>query len=113
MPSQTFHSKRHDTAMSPTATFVPPDGLGFDLMTPAGSTATFIMRLPGSADVKFDKPAVVTGPWSVRYDPEPEDVDEIGAYDVEVEIVFPNNKKLTLPTVGYLHWVIEPDLDNE
>lgn len=111
MPSQVFQSKRHDTATSPQPTFTPPAGLDWDL-TEAGLTATFIARLPDSATPKIEAAAAVVGPWTVRYDPVPADVDTIGAYDVEVEIVRANGKKLTLPTVGWLSWVIGPDLND-
>lgn len=112
MASKVFKSKRHDTAVSPTATFTPADGLPFDLMSPGGATANFIVRLPKDAAPKFKKPAVITGPWSVRYDPVDTDVADIGLYDVEVEIILANGKKLTLPTEGYLQWQITADLDN-
>lgn len=106
-----FESKRHDTAVSPPLTFSPPPNLGWDL-TEEGVTATFIARLPESSIPKIEAAAEVTGPWSVRYDPTPTDVDTIGAYDVEVEVVRANGKKLTLPTKGWLSWVIGPDLNN-
>lgn len=107
----TFTSKRHDDGISPTITFTPPVGIDWDL-TEVGITATLIARLPDAAQPKFTGTAVVTGPWTVRYDPLPADVDTIGAYDVEVEITRSNGKKITLPTVDYLTWQIEADLDN-
>lgn len=113
MPSTVFKSKRHDTASSPPLTFTPPAGLGWDLQE-AGITVTFLARNPqtvGGAP-KISGTATVTGAWSVRYDPTATDVDTIGTYDVEVEIVRSNGKKLTLPTVGFLSWVIGPDLNN-
>lgn len=111
MPSQVFKSKRHDTAVSPQATFTPPVGLGWDL-NEAGIIVTFIARLPDASVPKIKAAAVVVGPWTVRYDPIPTDVDTIGAYDVEVEVRRANGKKLTLPTENWLSWVIGPDLDN-
>lgn len=113
LASKVFKSKRHDTALSPSISFTPAQGLSFDLMSPAGATASLIARLPTQPEIKFKKPAVITGPWSVRYDPDPEDVAEIGSFDVEIEIILASGKKLTLPTEGYLSWVINPDLDNE
>lgn len=111
MPSQVFKSKRHDTGMSPEPMFTPPAGLSWDLEE-AGITATFLARLPDAPAAKISGPAQVIGPWTVRYDPTPEDVDTIGAYDVEVEIVRSNGKKITLPTEGFLSWVIGTDLNN-
>jgi hypothetical protein len=106
-----FKSKRHDTGVSPQITFTPPDGLSWDLTEP-GITATFIARLPTAGAPKMNAAAVVTGPWSVTYDPTPTDVNTIGTYDVEVQIVRSNGRKLTLPTEGYLSWVISADLDD-
>lgn len=111
MPSQVFQSKRHDTAVSPQSTFTPPAGIDWDLQE-AGLTATFIARTPDATEPKIQAAAAVVGPWTVRYDPTATDVDTIGAYDVEVEIVRANGKKLTLPTTGWLSWVIGPDLNN-
>lgn len=111
LPSKVFKSKRHDTAVSPRPTFTPSEALDWDLMEP-GVTVTFIMRLPGATVPKINAPATVVGPWTVRYDPEPEDVDTIGTYDVEVEAVRADGRKLTLPTEGFLNWTIGPDLDN-
>lgn len=112
LPSNVFKSKRHDTAVSPSMTFTPPPGLEFTLLDPPGASAKFIMRLPKETAPKVNKPAVITGPWSVRFDPIAADVDTIGAYDCEVEVTFANGKKITLPTEGFLSWVIAADLDN-
>lgn len=113
MPSQIFNSKRHDDGISPIIDLTPPVGLvDWDLEEP-GMTVKLIARLPTSGSVpKMDAPAVVVGPWSVRYDPEPTDVDLIGTFDVEVEATRSNGKKITLPTIGYLQWTIGPDLDD-
>lgn len=111
MPSNVFNSKRHDTGISPEPVFTPPAGVPWDL-NEAGISARFIARLPKANAPKISGSAVVTGPWSVRYDPTPTDVDTIGAYDVEVEITRANGKKVTLPTVGFLSWVIGTDLDD-
>ena len=111
MPSQVFESKRHDTAVSPRVTFTPPAEVDWDLQE-AGIVAVFIARLPAAPAPKIIGQAEVTAAWAVRYDPNPEDVDTIGAYDVEVEITRANGKKLTLPTKGWLSWVIGPDLDD-
>jgi hypothetical protein len=113
LPSQTFTSKRHDTAISLPLTFTPPPGLNWNLQS-AGTTVKFIARLPqqGVTTPKIDKAAVVTGEWSVRFDPAAADVNEIGAYDVEVEVIRSDGRKVTLPTVGFLKWTIGPDLNN-
>jgi hypothetical protein len=111
MPSQVFNSKRHDTGYSLAMTFTVPDDVTWNL-SESGISVKFIARLPGSPTPKVNASAVVTGGWAVRYDPAPEDVNTIGAYDVEVEITRSNGKKLTLPTVDYLQWIIQPDLDN-
>jgi len=55
--------------------------------------------------------------WTVRYDPVPADVDTIGAYDVEIEVIRPNGKKVTFPTdepsePGSLAWRIGTDLNH-
>lgn len=111
MTSPVFTSKRHDTAISPQLTFTPPPDLGWDLTEP-GTVATLIARLPDSPTPKVNAPAIVVGPWTVRYDPIPADVNTIGAYDVEVQVVRPSGKKVTFPTEGYVTWRIVPDLDN-
>lgn len=112
MPSQVFESKRHDTAVSPRVTFTPPaDAVNWDLQE-VGLVATFIARSPEEAAPKFTGACVVLGPWEVRYDPTPTDVDTIGVFDVEIEVVRPDGKKVTLPTKGFLSWVIGPDLNN-
>lgn len=109
--SKIFKSKRHDTASSPKPTFTLPSDLGWNL-SEAGITATFIARLPASTTPKISGAAVVIGPATVQYNPTAEDVDTIGTYDVEVEVVRANGKKLTLPTEGFLQWIIGPDLNN-
>jgi hypothetical protein len=111
LPSPEFKSKRHDTAMSPVLTFTPPAGVTWNLQD-VGTVATLIARLPTANAPKIKRTAAVVGPWSVRFDPTAEDVDTLGAYDVEVEVVRPDNKKITLPTVGFLKWTIAADLDN-
>lgn len=107
----TFKSKRHDTGMSLPLTFTPPAGVDWNLQE-AGIAVKFIARLPTAGAPKVAGAAVVTGAWSVRYDPTPTDVDTIGAYDVEAEVTRANGRKVTLPTVGYLQWVIGADLDD-
>lgn len=109
--SDTFTSKRHDDGVSPVITFSPPTGLDWDL-TEAGLAGILIARLPDASAPSFTGPVVVTDAWQVRYDPQKTDVALIGTYDVEVEFTRSNGKQITLPTVGYLHWTIEPDLDD-
>lgn len=111
MSSPVFKIKRHDTGVSPVMTFTPPAGTTWDL-SEAGIAVKFIARLPTANAPKINAAAVVTGPWTVRYDPLPVDVNEIGAYDVEVEIVRSNTKKITLPTEGFLSLVVAADLDD-
>ncbi len=110
--SNVFSSKRHDTAISPVINLTPPAGVTWDLQT-AGTTVRLIARLPtAGSPLKMNGACVVVGPWAIRYDPTPANVDAIGTYDVEVEVLRPDTKKITFPTKGYLSWVIEPDLDN-
>ncbi len=118
--SQTFRSVRHDTGSSPIATFTPPEGTEWDLTEP-GIVARLVARLPGAATPKINGLAVVVGPWSVRYDPAPDDVNTIGVYDVQVEVTRADGKKITLPTADpadptetdrRLYWRIVTDLDN-
>jgi hypothetical protein len=106
-----FKSKRHDTAISPVVVLTPPAGIDWDLQT-SGVTAKLIARLPGEASPKISRSVTVTGAWQVRFDPLAADVDTIGAYDVEVEATRADGKKITLPTEGYLSWVIGADLDD-
>lgn len=112
MPNIVFESKQYDTGSSPEVTFTPPIGTVWDLQEP-GMVVTFIARLPGSASPKIEKLATVTGPWSVRFDPVAADVNALGTYDVEWECLRANMKKITLPTHGYLQWLIGPDLNNK
>lgn len=107
----TFYSKRNDTGVSPEMTFTPPDGIDWDL-SETGIAVTFIARLAGSPNPKMNGAAVITGPWAIRYDPTPADVNAIGSFDCEAEVRRSNGKKITLPTRGYRSWVIEADLDN-
>ena len=112
MPSTQFESKQYDTGTSLLITFTPPVGLTFDLLE-AGMIAKFISRLPNSASPKVESLAVViTGAWQVRYDPVPADVNALGTFDVEVEFTRSNGKKVTMPTHGFLTWLIGPDLNN-
>lgn len=106
-----FKTKRHDTGVSPVLNLTPPTGTTWDL-TEAGITVRLIARLPTANSPKMNGPAVVTGPWQIRFDPTATDVNTLGAYDVEVEITRANGKKITLPTEGFLSWVIGADLDN-
>lgn len=110
MPSTQFESKQYDTGNSPEMTFTPPTNITWTLQD-AGTTVKFIMRLPFSSAPKIEATAVVTGPWTVRYDPIAADVNALGTYDVEVEVHRSNLKQLTLPTRGYLTWLIGPDLN--
>lgn len=111
MPSNVFKSKRHDTGVSPEVVLTPPTGLTWDLQE-AGIVARFIARTTNAPSPKINAAAVVTGPWTVRYDPIAADVNTIGNFDVEVEITRANGKKITLPTDGFLTWQITTDLDN-
>ena len=112
MPSQVFKSKRHDTAIALPMTFTPPAGLNWNLQT-AGVTMRFIARLPNATSPKVVSTEVTaTAPWACQFAPVAADVDTIGSYDVEVEVTNSSGKKLTLPTEGWLSWVINPDLDN-
>jgi hypothetical protein len=111
-----FRTKRHDTGISPELVLTPPEGVTWDL-SENGLTARLIGRLNTSPTAKINAPVVVTGPWRVRYDPVPADVDTIGIYDVEVEVTRGNGKKVTFPTAdpgeaGSLTWRIGTDLDN-
>ena len=114
MSSPIFRSKRHDDAISPEITFTPPAGVAFDLQE-AGMTALFIARLPTANTHKIRAAAVITGAWTVRYDPSKADVDTIGTYDVEVSFVRANGKQFTLPTEKdkNLKWIIDTDADNQ
>jgi hypothetical protein len=107
-----FKSKRHDTAISLPITLTPPEGVTWNLQT-AGITVRVITRLPDEPVHKVRATATVTGLWSLRYDPAPEDVDTIGTFDVEVEVTLANSKKVTFPTEGFLSWTIGSDLDNQ
>ena len=117
--SQTFHSIRHDTGSSPQATFVPPEGLDWDL-TEAGLTVKLVARLPTANSPKINRAAVVIGAWTVRYDPIPADVNTIGTYDVQIEVTRADGRKITLPTADpadpsderRLYWRISTDLDD-
>jgi hypothetical protein len=111
LASAVFKSKRHDTGISPVLDITPPAGVTWDLEE-SGVTVQFIARLEGDPAPKMIGAAVVTGPWQCRYDPTPTDVDEAATYDVEVEVRRSDNKPVTFPTVGYLKWEIEPDLDD-
>lgn len=111
MPSTQFESKQYDTGVSLLISFTPPTGLAFDLLE-AGMTAKFISRLPLTSLPKIESVAVITGAWQVRYDPIPTDVDTLGTFDVEVEFTRSNGKKVTMPTHGFLTWLIGPDLNN-
>lgn len=75
-------------------------------------TAKFISRLPLTSFPKIESAAVITGAWQVRYDPIPPDVNQLGTFDVEVEFTRSNGKKVTMPTEGFLTWIIGPDLNN-
>lgn len=116
MPSKVFRSKRHDTGSRPVVDLDPPAGVSWDLQTD-GVTIKFIARLRDAPAPKMNAAPVVTGPWQVRFDPEPEDVDTIGSYDVEVEVTPADGKKVTFPTddpgeANALVWRIGTDLDN-
>lgn len=106
-----FKSKRHDTGVSPVIDFTPPVGVSWTLEE-TGMAVKLIARLPTSPTPKINATAVVVGPWSIRYDPTALDVDTIGSFDVEVQATRQNGKKVTLPTEGYLSWVITADLDD-
>lgn len=114
--SQVFRSTRHDTGVSPELALTPPVGVTWDLTEP-GITAKVVARLPTDPTPKINATGVVSGPWKVRYDPIPADVDTIGTYDVQVQVTRSNGKKITFPTVdpgepGSLTWRIGTDLDN-
>lgn len=114
MSSPIFKSKRHDDGVSPEITVTPPPGLTFTLQEP-GMTVFLIARLPAAPAYKMRGQAVVTGPWTVRYDPSPTDVDTIGTYDVEVSAVRSNGRQITFPTEKEknLKWIIDSDADDQ
>lgn len=115
-PVRLFKSKRHDTLSSPALTLTPPTGTTWNLQE-AGVTAKLIARLAGQPTPKINGSCVVTGPWTVRYDPTATDVNTIGLYDVEIEVTRANGKKLTFPTDDpgepeALQWRIGTDLND-
>jgi hypothetical protein len=113
MASNVYESKRHDTRIRLVIDLTPPAGIDWDLTEP-GMEATFIARLKTDPAPKVEAPAEISGPWQIAYEPTPEDVDTIGAYDVEVECVGSDGRKLTFPTKGstFLSWVIGTDLND-
>lgn len=93
----TIISKQHDTKITfrdtPTIDDVPI--LPADL---AGCTVSFLLK---SADVSIKKPAVIGGDGTFSYDPVAADVQTVGKYQQEWELVYPSGKILTFPNNGY------------
>jgi len=103
--------KRNDTGNPVTFTLKDKDGV-VDLTT--ADNVNFVMA--GAAGVKVDKPCVIAidpATGRVTYTFEAEDVDEAGAYRVELRVDWAGGGRTTFPSSGYETLTIEEDLTDE
>jgi hypothetical protein len=109
-----YYLKRGDTARSIQATLLDPDDVAVNLTT--ASSVKFIMRLKGargSATPKVEAAAVIVTAASgiVRYDWVTADVNTVGTYYAEWEVIWPVGKPDTYPSNGYNEVIIQQDLN--
>lgn len=101
MATTTIVTKQHDTKITfkdnPTIDNVPVPPSDF-----SGCTVSFLLRCDTITPPKALKQAAVIQPdASFTYDPIPTDVDTIGKYQQEWEVIYPTGKILTFPNNGY------------
>jgi len=107
MPTSTFYIKQGDTAPDIAYTLTPPTDL-------TGATIVFNLRLKGSTDLLLDRvPAEIVGAPTqgvVKYSWVTGDTDEIGDYDAEFEVTYPDGTIATYPNYKYFPVKISDDL---
>jgi len=93
----TIITKQHDTKIrfrdTPTI-----DGVPLTSGDLAGCTLSFLMKGDAKA---LKQPATINPDATFSYDPVATDVDTVGKYQQEWEVIFPNTKILTFPNNGY------------
>ena len=100
MAVSTIITKLHDTKITFTDTptidgvVVPPANL-------AGCTLSFLLKDPTNPAGAIKKAAVINVDGTFSYQPVPADVDTIGKYQQEWEVVYPSGQILTFPNNGY------------
>ena len=100
MATTTIITKQHDTKITfrdtPTIDGVPM--LPADLV---GCTLSFLLKDTAGLITAIKQTAVINGDGTFSYDPVAGDVDEVGKFQQEWELVFPSGKILTFPNDGY------------
>ena len=105
-----FAIKENDTLPKLVATlFQGPDAI--DL---TGATVKLKMRKLGAVVLKVDKAITVTTPASgeVEYSFLATETDDPGNYEAEFEVTDSGGDVFTVPTEGYLDFVVGDDLDD-
>ena len=97
--STTIKTKQHDTKLKFTDTPT-IDGVVVPAVDLASCTLSFIMKSDDPAiSIKQDADIELDGTFS--YEPVASDVETIGKFRQEWEVVYPGNKILTFPNDGY------------
>ena len=109
-----YYLKRGDTARSIQATLLDPNDVAVNLTT--ATSVKFIMRPKGSrgaASPKVEAAAVIVNASAgiVRYDWQAADVDTVGTFNAEWEVIWPTVKPDTYPSNGYNEVIIQQDLN--
>jgi len=106
--------KRHDTKVSPRARFLDEDGEPINLV---GCTITYSLRNAITLELKVNRGSAnpedqLLHVGQAFYQFASVDVDTVGVYVEQWEIVYPSTYKETFP-VGVVQYVeIEEDIDN-
>lgn len=105
--------KQHDTLPSIQATFSTLAG-PTDLTAAVSIKFVMSLRTPMGSTPKINAIATIVAPATsgvVQYDWIAADVDTIGEYSAEWQVIWPGNKKQTFPTETYHTISIIGDLD--
>lgn len=105
--------KQNDRLPEYTATLVQGTGTTQIPIDLTALTVSFIMRLPGAATPKVDAAATVVSAaaGTVKYAWATGNLDTVGAYEVEWEILYSGSRTLTVPAGGHDVIIVVADLD--
>jgi hypothetical protein len=95
----TIITKQHDTKI----TFVDTPTIDYVVVPPgdlAGCSLSFLLK-NADGTIELKQPATIEVDGTFSYDPLPTDVETVGKFQQEWEVVYPSGKILTFPNNGY------------
>jgi len=104
-----FQIKENDTTPSLRAALLNGSGNAVDLI---GATVRFHMRTLGSSSVTIDESASVVSQAEgiVQYNWVSGDTADVGSYQAEFEVTYPDGNVETFPNSGYIRVEITDDI---